>query len=93
MPYANDNDLEDPLKNNDDDNISKKQLLKIPNQIVVLSDVNYGFIILLLSIIYNQLYKYLLTLYFCITTTTIIIIIIIIIRNVSILDMYLLDLY
>jgi len=41
MPYANDNDLEDPLKGDDNDNISQKQLLKIPNQIVVLSDVSY----------------------------------------------------
>ena len=43
MPYANDIDLEDPLKDENEDNISEKQLLKIPNQIVVLSDVCYGF--------------------------------------------------
>ncbi|ORX76894.1 hypothetical protein BCR32DRAFT_295949 [Anaeromyces robustus] len=46
MPYANDVDLEDPLKDVNNDNISHKQLLKIPNQIVMLSDerIHFGHI-------------------------------------------------
>ncbi|ORX51756.1 hypothetical protein BCR36DRAFT_287578 [Piromyces finnis] len=43
MPYANDVDLQDPLKDENNDNISQKQLLKIPNQIVVLSDERIHF--------------------------------------------------
>jgi hypothetical protein len=43
MPYLYDADLEDPLKEDNDDHISQKQLLKIPNQIVVLSDERIRF--------------------------------------------------
>jgi len=43
MPYSDDTDLEDPLREENNDHISHKQLLKIPNQIVVLSDERIHF--------------------------------------------------
>jgi len=54
MPYLYDADLEDPLKEDNDDHISQKQLLKIPNQIVILSDVCLFFFFFFFLLLFSK---------------------------------------